>query len=313
MIMKAFLTLLSMVIFIASCSDFLEEDISDDPVQLITPLNGFTSIENSINFVWEEIEGATDYQIQIVTPSFDSIVSFVARTYLGEQIQFDTSLLIGKYEWKIIASNSGYETESTVYNFEIMEDTVGSLINKSIQLITPSDNLITNDPTIEFLWGTLLNATSYSIQVANPDFSNSTFIFVDEETAEDNFSATLSEGNYRWRVRGENDISVSPYIERVLTIDLTPPTAPTLVTPLQGDTVTLPTTLAWEFDPSSTMDTLYVYSDSLVSAPLIQIPTTDSDFDFDDPSFSHYFWRVRSVDAAGNVSDYSTLQKFYIQ
>lgn len=311
--MKALLSFIIVSIFIISCSDFIEENISKDQVNLITPMNHLVTLDGNQTYTWEALDGATGYEIQIVSPSFDSVVSFIAKTDLGNTTRFDTSLLAGIYQWKLIAYNDAYESESEVYGFEILEDTIGSIANKSIQLISPSDDLITNDTVINFLWEMLPKANSYSIQVADPDFSNSTFIFVDEEITVDNYSATLSEGTYRWRVRGENDLSVSPYIERVFTIDLTPPNAPDLVTPLDGDTLTLPDFLTWDFDPTSSMDTLYVYTDSLVSSPILQLPMTDSSFEFDDNTSSQYFWRVRSVDMAGNVSEFSPLQKFYIQ
>lgn len=311
--MKAFFSILLLILFFTSCSDFLEDDLTEDSIELITPMNNIVTLESNMTFTWEALEGATGYEIQIVAPSFDSILSFVAKTDLGNTIRFDTSLLAGSYEWKLIGYNSAYETESDIFQFEILEDTLGSLLGKSISLLSPANNEITNDTTISFLWENLPDALTYSIQVADPDFSNSTFIFVDEEIAGDNYSTPLDEGTYRWRVRGENDISVSPYIERVFTIDRTPPNAPTLIAPIQGDTITLPVTLSWDFDATAAMDTVYVYSDSLMSAPILQVATTDADLEFDDNTFNKYYWRVRSADSAGNTSDFSSLEKFYVQ
>lgn len=311
--MKAYLSIFILCLLMISCSDFLEDDITDDTIILLTPADGNLSLQNAQQFIWESLEGATGYEIQIVTPSFDSIAAFTVKTDLGNTTQYDTTLSGGQYEWKIIGYNSGFEVESAIYQFQIMEDTAGSLVGQAINLIAPDDDLFTNDSSITFLWQSLPNAMTYSIQVADPDFSNSTFVFVDEETAEDNYSTTLPEGTYRWRVRAENDVSVSPYIERVLTIDLTSPNAPILDSPMNGDTVEIPTILSWNFDSSSTMDTLYVYTDSLLSPPILQVPTTDADFELDDSSSDSYFWRVRSVDAAGNTSAFSSLRKFYTQ
>ena len=214
--MKAYLSILFLFLLVVSCSDFLEDDITDDDITLLTPTTGIISTQNAQQFIWESLEGASGYEIQIVTPSFDSIISFVAKTDLGNQTQFDTTLLAGMYEWKIIGYNSGFEVESSTYQFQIMEDTVGSLVGQSVNLIAPDDNLFTNDSTVTFLWQSLPKALTYSIQVADPDFSNSTFIFVDEETMEDNYTATLTEGTYRWRVRAVSythlTLPTTPYV-----------------------------------------------------------------------------------------------------
>ena len=82
---------------------------------------------------------------------------------------------------------------------------------------------------------------------------------------------------------------------------------------MNGDTVAIPSLLSWDFDASSSMDTLYIYTDSLISPPILEVATTDADFELEDTSSDVYFWRVRSVDTAGNTSIYSSLRKFYTQ
>jgi len=162
----------------------------------------------------------------------------------------------------------------------IASDSAENLTQQNIFLISPAANLVTNETDVDFLWQQLNNVTNYHFQLASPDFSNSSFILEDSRSSDDFVLATLSEGEYQWRVRGENDLSF---------------------------------TLTWNNDETANVDSLFVYPDSLISAPVVQLPLSVSSFTFNNqPGNQFYFWRVKSIDQAGNESSFSALRKFYV-
>jgi len=96
-------------------------------------------------------------------------------------------------------------------------------------------------------------------------------------------------------------------------IDLTAPDAPVLSDPMNGDSLSLPSLLTWNNDETANVDSLFVYPDSLISAPVVQLPLSVSSFTFNNqPGNQFYFWRVKSIDQAGNESSFSALRKFYV-
>ena len=303
-------------ITLSNCGDVLEEDLSDQQVILLAPADNVISDNQSQTLWWEELDDIFEgYKIRIVAPSFDSIVNLVeeAEVVQGDGNTYEVNLAEGTYEWTVVAYNSSSETMPLIRTLIIGRDTSNDLSGQIVELQTPLDDMFTNKSDIDFLWSKLNDADSYRIQLAEPDFSNSSFIIADELTEDDFLSVTdLAEGSYLWRVRGENDKSVTSYTMRAFTVDQSAPVAPTLIRPMSGDTVSIPVTLDWEVDAESVMDTLYIYSDSLGSPPVFVLPTTATSYSFNQADFSKYYWRVRSVDAAGNTSLFSVLRRFHL-
>ena len=47
-----------------------EEDLEDDWVQVIVPRDLLETDVQTVDFIWEALDGADDYQLQIARPSF---------------------------------------------------------------------------------------------------------------------------------------------------------------------------------------------------------------------------------------------------
>lgn len=283
-------------------------------MDLNAPADGLLTNVQAHTFWWQELDELVDgYRLEIVSPGFDSVVNLVLRQEVADATTFEYTLNPGTYEWSVVAFNSTSETKPIIYELQITGDSSMDLSMQMVNLVSPTDGFATTETEIDFLWQTLLNARDYKIQIASPDFSNSTF-FIDEQTLQtDSYTAVLDEGDYMWRVRAENDQSVTPFSEASFSIDLTAPSAPVLLSPGQSDTLNLPFTLSWEVDPESVMDTLYVFEDSMLSVPVLKTPTINTSFLFNEDVSDVYYWRVRSVDAAGNISPFSELRKFFIE
>lgn len=297
-----------------ACSDVLLEDLSTEKITLLAPANNIVTPSRSHIFWWEALDDVDSYTLQIVTPSFDSIAQLIATVDITEGLTHEMVLNDGEYQWTVIGSNSVSETAPTIYNLTIISDSTGDLSQQTIFLESPEDALETNETDIDFLWQSLGNVNNYHFQLASPDFSSNSFILEDEQMSDNFFLATLSEGTYQWRVRGENDLSVTLYTQRSLTIDLTVPDSPILSSPTNADSLNLPILLSWNSDATADIDSLFVYPDSLVSTPIVQLPiSTNTSYTFNNQATNQfYFWRVKSTDKAGNSSSFSSVRKFFV-
>ena len=310
---KIFLGFFCSLLLLTACSDIIERDISEDKICLVTPINNLVTNVRLQNFRWEELNDADYYRVVVVSPAFDSIVSYAIERDIYDT-RFDTTLTPGVYEWTVLGVNGGYESDKTIRSITILDDSTQNLSQQVVLLVNPTNGASLNDSTVNFLWQELEEATEYKLQVASPDFTNSSFIEINENLTSDNYAVQLSAGTYKWRVRAENDISVSAYSEGNFTIDFTNSIeAPAIVTPVNFATVNLPVNLIWTADANSVRDTLYVYSDVNLSTEVLKVATVNTNYSFNDNSSTEYFWRLRSVGATGTLSSYSETRRFSVQ
>ncbi len=305
-----FLSLVLLLVF--GCTDVLEQDLDGDQVVLLAPADNLVTTEVSQVFWWEASDDVTGYRIRVVSPSFDSIARLVIDDQIEEGLTYETTLPAGDYQWTVVGTNSFSETTPVIRNLTVLDDSTQNLTAQTVLLVGPEEGQAQRDSTVSFLWQELEVASNYRVQIANPDFSNNSFIVEDVTVEGDNYTTTLPEGEYQWRVRGENDTSVTPYSTRSFFIDSSNPTAPILNTPNDRDTVSSPVFLAWSIDESSSQDTLYLYSDALLNDLVLKIGLSETSYTFSNGVLEKYYWRLRSVDSAGNLSPFSSLRSFYL-
>jgi hypothetical protein len=99
-----FLTLLS------SCAEVLEKPLTNDQLTVSAPVDNLVTADSLQTFHWEPLEGASSYQLQIVSPKFDSIVKFVADTSMSINF-FPFALKTGQYQWRVRAKNQNTMTQ----------------------------------------------------------------------------------------------------------------------------------------------------------------------------------------------------------
>lgn len=103
---------------IFSCDDILEEDISNKEVNIIGPCQNCTLNTEGVILWWEEVKGASGYQIQVVSPSFEFAEFLIADTVVG-RTDLSLQLIHGNFEWRVKAQNGEYQTSYKYSSFVV--------------------------------------------------------------------------------------------------------------------------------------------------------------------------------------------------
>jgi hypothetical protein len=109
--------LLCLIVF--GCEEVLERSLEGKKVVLQAPANNLSTTDSAHLFYWDEMEGALEYQLQIVTPRFDSIVRLIEDSTMNG-VTFDTELEPGTYQWRVRALNNSTRSDySDAWNLTI--------------------------------------------------------------------------------------------------------------------------------------------------------------------------------------------------
>ncbi|WP_281925784.1 hypothetical protein [Flavobacterium collinsii] len=296
-----------MLSFISCEEILLVPDISKKEVTLVAPGNNVTLSSSGVTFSWDHVENADKYRLQIATPNFDAPQQLVRDTLVSKN-SFTQQLNIGKYEWRVKAVNSGYETAYTKRSFEVLNN--NDFQNNTVILLTPTNNLTTKTALQKLSWDAIIGASSYQLQILD---ENNTLV-KEQSTAATVLNFTFDEGKYTWKIRASNGTSQTLYTSRSVLVDTKVPNTPVPSSPTNGSTTTnTSVNFQWSRTPvtgSSEKDSIYVYTESALTnlnfkdkatAPYNKTLTKGT-----------YYWFIKSFDEAGNVSPRSTVFNFTI-
>ena len=297
-----FISIIAIAIFsISSCTDFIAVNLSKQSVTLLAPANNTIATSYSQTFWWQELKGADSYNLQIVKPSFASVQSLVLDTIVTTH-QFTYILQPGKYQWRLRALNPSSTTDYVTYNLTI--DSSQNLAGQTLLLISPADNYYSNVFIQNFSWFAMPNANNYVFQILSP-----TEVPIGNPQSVTTTAATYTftvEGIYKWRVFAQNGQSSSSYAERTITIDTTRPVVPVVAyLPLNDTTTSNPIPLAWNSAEANATYRVLISSDSTFTGVAKDTTTASTIYKFYNATIGqYYYWKVRAIDAAGNVGAY---------
>ncbi|SHM97124.1 hypothetical protein [Flavobacterium chilense] len=300
-------TLLIILSFFSCEEILLVDDISKEEVVLIAPGNNVALSSSGVTLSWDYVKNADKYKLQIATPNFDDPQQLVLDTLVSKN-SFTRQLNIGKYEWRVKAVNSAYETAYTKRSFQILNN--DDFQKNTVILLTPVNNLITKTALQKLSWDAIIGTTSYQLQVLD---ENNTLV-KEQSTGSTLINFTFDEGKYTWKVRASNGTAQTLYTSRVILIDTKAPSTPVLSSPANASTTTT-TNINFQWSRtaiagSTEKDSIYVYTESALT-----------NLNFKDKASSSYnktlvkgtyYWFVKSFDEAGNVSPRSTVFNFTI-
>jgi len=278
---------------------------------LYSPTDGTITNDNTPTFEWTVGANADNHRLladndaDFSSPEENVLLGAIDNTYTPT-----TGLTDENYSWKVIAINAAGENESTAWTFLI--DTVGPA---TPSLLDPADGAATNDNTITFRWTIVTDPSgvTYMVQVDNdPDFTSPE---VDVSDIIENIytPSELTDENYSWHVRAVDGANNTSEWSTVWTfiIDTVAPVPPDLRYPTDGlKTKDNTPTFVWGaiVDPSGVTYTIQVDNDADLSSPEVDISgLTDNVYTPSALADENYSWRVRAVDGAGNIGDWSSI------
>jgi hypothetical protein len=274
---------------------------------LLSPVDASINVSTSPTLNWNAVAGATSYRLQISNdPSFsvlivDTLLSGTSRS-LSNLVNSTT------YYWRVSSSNvAGNGVNSTEWSFM-------TIISSPI-LVAPITNSLNVSTSVLLQWKAVPFAARYHVQVSTDSlFVESIFYDSDVLQVYGNDTQSVSPGEltnatkYFWRINAQNETSTSSYSVRSLfTTIVSPPSAPTLVSPVNG-IVQQPTTTTFTWNPvfnassyrlqvstDSTFSNL-ICNDSTVTTASKQLTILSAN--------KQYFWRVNAKNIAA-TSGYS--------
>lgn len=308
--MKRVASLLLLAIALIGCNDFFEKDIENSQVQLVMPVDGTTSSVYLQRFTWKPVDGAREYHIQLVTPSFDKIKQIILDT-VTSSTTITLTLTPNRYQLSISAQNAGYQSKQTVTSFEITESYDLSL--QEMNPRQPASQSATNASNVTFTWDPITGTTSYIFEIfdangkslggAIPVASNSfTIPSVDAKISQ------LPEQAYSWRIFARNEVSDSKAAISRFTIDRTAPAPLKTIVPKESDTTRVVTAIfTWTKNKdtgSPISDSIIIASDQGFATVLKRTLCTSNNFSYTfATATATYFWKLKQSDAAGNVTE----------
>ena len=117
--------------------------------------------------------------------------------------------------------NTGYVTAFSTQNFLVEATEIVDISEKIVALLAPANTVVFGSTdTINFSWDPVLEADTYSFQIAIPSFENATEIIKNESTTTSTFSVSnLAVNSYEWRVRALNSTYQTSYSTQNFTVE----------------------------------------------------------------------------------------------
>jgi len=308
--MKKIIVFIVGMLLFYSCEEIVSvPDISDDLITLIAPADDAVLENAEVTFTWEEIEFSDEYQIQVATPNFAQANQVVVDTILGDSLQtfrsFNTTLPSDNYQWRVRGLNDNFQTDYTTQSFEV--DTLQTGIDISGQMvmtIAPADNTILNEGMINFNWESLVDATSYQLQIAYPNFDNPIQIVRDTTVTTLAYMTMLESNEYQWRIKAINDISETSYTIQSFSVveemvDLSDQTV-VIIAPEDGfETAETMINLSWEAIEEANLYRVII-TDISDDSVFLEQTTTDTEITIEFVS-GMYTWEVRGENESQNT------------
>lgn len=312
---KILLTLIIVVTY--GCEDILEENITDGVVTLVSPVNNQEIVSNVVNFQWQTLKGAKDYRIQV----FSENQAIVLDSLVGSN-RFTFQMNPGDFQWRVRGENFAYiSAYSFVSSFTVTE--TDDLTNQQVILLSPEVNYFNNTSLI-FNWQPINAADTYDFELINVTDGQ---VLVHQAAGLTTNSITLNntilsdDAEYIWKVKALNGLPTSTqFTSRNFFIDRVNPNQPVNTFPTNESTQNTAQTITFTWNiPAdtgiiqSTISYVIEFSnDSNFSSIFQTSNATINSFQQIFQGAGDYYWRIRAVDKAGNLSNYSNSFKFTI-
>ncbi|WP_196896064.1 hypothetical protein [Aureivirga marina] len=306
---------------VISCDMIFEEDIEDDKIIPGSPMMNDTIKNNTILFSWDELEGAVNYHLQVVEPTFtnkkriliDSLVTDFTNTF---------QLNPGVYQWRVRGVNNGYETKYTT-PIDFVVDSIHDLTNQSIVLLSPRENAYINNLNTLYQWQSHYAADNYKFQLFEV-LNSSENLISDEIVDASEISVSINnpnEGKYKWQVQGINETSQTTYFSNHLIFDETIPLIPTQNFPIHQQIISSDDEqiFSWNYSGSVGIDEaplnyrIQISSVESFSSLLVDEIVDGLEYSYSFSDTGTFYWRINAEDRAGNIGSFSSKRQIIVE
>lgn len=273
--------------------------VRGDVPGIVSPANGAVfGFVNSISFDWNDVQGATKYQIQIDdNQDFSSLITNDSITTSGFTWDNPTS---GTFYWRVRAGNVSYWGIWATERNLIVQGEMPML------LFPANDTTFGFINNLTFDWDDMQGATKYQIQIDDDqDFSSPV---INDSIATSGFTwNNPTSGIFYWRVKAGNTYYWGIWsTKRDLEIG---GVAPNLLTPANSTVFGYVNSIAfdWSDVQGATKYQIQIDDDQDFSSPIISKDTSNSTYTWASPPSGIYYFRVR----AGNNNYFSNWTNIY--
>jgi hypothetical protein len=321
--------LLALSPLLQSCKDIKAKNITGETPVLILPMAHDTVATNPVHFKWEAIEGATEYHLQIASPSFSNISAYVLDSVItGTDFYFE--LDSNQYELKLTASNNAYTSKTLgPVLFYVGATSSTTPVTSQLVLTAPLNNAYVNaNFDGRFSWNALTNASNYEFELrkgANFSSGQTIHTMTPGNSLDDvvpSANLPLAEGQYTWRVIA-NDANSTYLTQKInsFIVDNTKPDSAVLNLPVNNGSVSIADSVqfSWTTTTPTASNFAPEYSVIEVSSTINFATLLKNETVYGQTkklwlgtftSGTTYYWRVKVKDEAGNVSLNSTVFHF---
>ena len=175
-------------------------------------------------------------------------------------------------------------------------------------LIDPANNSFVQGASLTSSWSSVQGAAKY-IYESYHDAGATNLRWHAEHTSTSKTATNVSDAVFWWRVKAVDSVgNEGPWSDLwKVTVDNTPPSAPTLISPTDGAFVSGNPTQTWSLVSDADHYFYQSYSDAAGNNPIYDTTVSGTSRTVGGMQTLTFYWRVKAVDAAGNESDWSSI------
>jgi hypothetical protein len=321
--MKRVIIAIWSICLLSSCSDIFQKSITNSSIIIYTPADSLKSKVYTQQFYWEVVPDATNYRLQIASPSFASgkIQSFVLDTTMVTN-KIALTLSAGEYEWRLRAQNGGTETSYFTRKLYILQ---APFKERPMIVTSPTSSLTTYSSVVAFSWGSVTGAANYYLEIdtLTDGFKNSTTIQISNSLNQKD-QTLQKRGSYNWRMYADSTATIKSAYSAIGTIVFGMDTV--LLTNPANNASLAPITAQYHFTwgrPKGAISgetltySFALYSTSDLTNPIVPGNSTynviyagESALVSGLTSGTTYYWSVMTTDANKASSIYTSKRKF---